>query len=251
MVLQHVSGSDRLWVGIDPMWGEGGRHNETTHRDWGIGGGLLAPLAGCGVIGAERYRFRMTVEVDTPNGVRTGSSVYEVKAWNPPKLLPEERSRDWSVRGEAVAVDLPGGRTLFALLKTVNPMRDDLTRMSMAALDPAFRNDVVERARRIVLGRGIRSPAEVEPSDYPLLVTFRNLADPRSLERIAPKDLPVSFGPGVALKRIVVEKTSAAITTEIKTRITWIEHLDRYQRDPHNPFTSTLPNDVGNLRKGI
>lgn len=185
--------------------------------------GLLMPLAGCGLIGGARYRFRMTVEVDTPDGVRTGSSVYEVKAWNPPKFLPEERSRDWSVRGEAIAVDLPGGRTLFALLKTANPMRDDLARMSMAALDPAFRNDVVESAGRIALGRSIRSPTEVQPSDYPILVTFGNVANPSSVTGVSPADLARIFGAGVKLKRIVVEVSDAKVTAVIGKRLNWLK----------------------------
>lgn len=73
----------------------------------------------------EKYRLRLTVEVDTPQGLRKGSSVYEVWANNKTALLPDEAKRDWGVRGEAVAVDLPNGQTLFAPLKT-NAKHGDL-----------------------------------------------------------------------------------------------------------------------------
>src|SRR5207253_11489286 len=59
------------------------------------------------------YRYRMTVYVDTPAGPRSGSSVIEV-VYSPPVLMGHSQS---DVRGEAVAVDLPGG-TLFALLRS-------------------------------------------------------------------------------------------------------------------------------------
>lgn len=184
-----------------------------------IAGGVAGLLSGCGLFGGRTYRFRMTVEVETPEGLRIGSSVYEVWAESNSKLLPEERSRDWGVNGEAVAVDLPGGRTLFALLKTLNGRREDLALMSMAALDPLFKNDVVESAQRIASGDGITSPAAVRATDYPLLVTFADPADPTSVQRVDPANLAASFGPGVTLKRITVEVTKDPVTTGIEKRL--------------------------------
>src|SRR5690242_13207563 len=73
-------------------------------------------LSGCALL-PHRYSFKLTVEVETPQGVRSGSSVYQVSAASMPALLlPNERKRDWVVKGEAVAVDLPNGQTLFALM---------------------------------------------------------------------------------------------------------------------------------------
>ena len=136
---------------------------------------LFAPLTD------ESYRFRMTVEVETPEGLRTGSSVYEVTAGNRTAILPEMADRHKGLRGEAVAVDLPGGHTLFALLKTDNAFRSDLAHVSMAALDPAYNNDWVESADRIASGDWIVSPAEVEPEDYPILVTFGDIENPATV----------------------------------------------------------------------
>ena len=80
-----------------------------------LGTAVLVPLIGCA--GPRfTYRYRMTVEVDTPAGLRTGSSVIEVTTrWdNAPPHASGVHSR---VRGQAVAVDMPGGDTLFALLR--------------------------------------------------------------------------------------------------------------------------------------
>ena len=61
------------------------------------------------------YRFRMTVEIETPQGIRTGSSVMEEGAYKKLKLTSEEHGGGGYTHGEAVVVDLPDGPA-FALL---------------------------------------------------------------------------------------------------------------------------------------
>jgi hypothetical protein len=198
-------------------------------------------IAGCGSVFANKYRFRMTIEVQTPQGPKTGSSVYEVWAVNTPKLTSEERSRDWGVSGEATVIDLAAG-PVFVLLKTGNPLRQDLALMSMAALDPVFANDVVESAVRIASGN-TKARGEVATSDWPMMVRFRDINDPKTVERVDPA--------AIGVKRISLETTGDAVTTGIEKRIPWIDHLEKYLADPTNPFTSTLPQDFGGFRSGI
>ena len=57
----------------------------------------------------------MTVEIETPQGLRTGSSVMEESAYKKLKLTSEEHSGGGYTLGEAVVVDLPDG-PVFALL---------------------------------------------------------------------------------------------------------------------------------------
>lgn len=76
-------------------------------------------LSACGAFSEESYRYRMAVEVDTPQGVRAGSAVIEVIQGEGIAFPgPEAGGVKARVRGEAVAVDLPGGQTLFALLRS-------------------------------------------------------------------------------------------------------------------------------------
>ena len=180
----------------------------------------LLPLASCGLLGTHSYRFRMTVAVDTPQGLRTGSSVYEVTAGRTGGLLPEEAKRDWAVRGEAVAVDLPGGRTLFALLKT-NAHFDDMMGLSMATLHPDFAGtgyDVVGVARELARGAW-RGPAPVAPGDYPMLVTFADEDDPASVALVEPGNLAATLEPGVRLRAITVELTDDPVTSGIEKQL--------------------------------
>jgi hypothetical protein len=210
-----------------------------------LAGGAVALLGGCGLLGGNSYRFRMTVEVETPEGLRTGSSVYEVSAEDKISFLPEMADRGWSVTGEAVAVDLPGGSKLFALLKTENSRRSDLAKMSMATLDPEFDNDMVESAGRIA---GNWSPlrGDVAPADYPLLVTFGDIDDPASVERVDPANLAASFGPGVRLKRITVETTNDPVTVGIEERLGWLpDYFDKMLDGSRITNSTALANTLG------
>ncbi len=169
------------------------------------------------------YNFRMTVAIETPDGVKSGSSVYSVSAGGRPKLTAEEASRSMAVKGEAVAVDLPDGKTLFALLKT-NAHFGDMSGLSMTALDPTFKSsryDTVGTARRISERIGVKESAEVSLSDYPILVTFANINDPKSIERVESADLAATFGDQVKFKSIVVEITDDPVTTGLKKRFSW------------------------------
>lgn len=185
----------------------------------GMAAGLVLPaLSGCKT-NESTYRFRLTVEVDTPEGVRSGFSVMEVSAWGYSAGMNGQR-RGMTLRGEAVAVDLPGGRTLFALLRTKGANPDiDLAMASMAALDQDFRNDWVESAGRIERLKAENLTAVVRPDDYPMLVTFGAIADPTSVEEVDPDDLEASFGPGVRLRRITVQLTDEDVTTGIESRL--------------------------------
>ena len=164
----------------------------------------------------------MTLEVDTPNGGRRGSGVYQVSAQKRAALAPTGEAREWHVAGEAVAVDLPGGKCLFALLRTA-AIHNDLAGMSMSTLDPAFRNDMIECAQRIANKEGIRSPATVPITEYPLLVTFEDVAVPASVEVIKPAEMSTSFGSGVRLTSIKVEVTDDALTTGLRQRLPWLK----------------------------
>lgn len=199
-----------------------------------LAGGAAALLSGCGLFGGNSYRFRMTVEVETPQELKTGSSVYTVRGFGTSDLMTGGTSSDAELKGEAVVVNLGGGKMLFALLRMANGTTsdDNLAIMSMRAMDPAYANNKKDSAQRIASGSGITSPAEVAPEDYPLLVTFADIKDPTSVTRVDPANLAASFGPGVRLKRIVVEVTDDDVTAGIEERLGWLFDPNRKRISP-------------------
>jgi hypothetical protein len=69
-------------------------------------------LAGCGR--TESYSYKLTMAVNTPDGIKRGSSVVEVMFY---KVSFPERGTMHKLRGEALYLDLgPGARPLIALL---------------------------------------------------------------------------------------------------------------------------------------
>ena len=185
----------------------------------------ILSLAACAV-STDPYRFAMTVEVETPDGIRTGYSVYEVKVSRTVVLLPDGAKRDWSVMGEAVAVDLPNGQTLYALLRT-DAHFGDMAGLSMATLHPDFRGtgyDVVGVAEELSPGRYL-GPSQVVRENYPMLVTFANESDPTSVALVDPDDLAATFGEGVSLRRITLELTDDPVTRGIEERLGWLDNV--------------------------
>lgn len=186
-------------------------------------------LPGCAVAEdkAPDYRYRLTVEVETPEGVKTASSVIEVRqtlvrAGGSPANQAVERR----VRGEAVSVDLPGGKTLFALLRSDNNV--DWASYVFVYLAPPNPNEPFADQLDDVLGvTGEQTLPRMWPpvgfleerSAYPMLVTFGDPADPTSVAEVDPDDLAATFGKGVTLKRITVELTDGPVTSGIEDRL--------------------------------
>lgn len=190
---------------------------------------LSALLAACGLIDdTPTYRYRLTVEVETPQGPRSGSSVIEVQT-AVSQGIPSPGSVSHRVRGEAVAVDLPGGETLFALLRSENDI--DWAKRVMFMLAPeapktaqdpfqARYDAMLTLEGSIVLPRMWPPVGHLpERSAYPIMATFRDLTDRWSVEEVDPDNLAVSFGQGVRLKRITVQMTDDPVTSGTAARL--------------------------------
>lgn len=198
---------------------------------------------------SEELRYRVTVEVDTPQGLRTGSAVWQVTTSKGVGFPgPEAGGLGRQSSGEAVVVDLPGGK-LFLLVAgpggVVYPedlMRALLRRYIDAHPDTSPRPK--ERDWRADL-QGVRQSRVVlalEPDEYPALVTFTNLSDPLSARMVDPANLAASFGAGVSLRRITVTVTDDARTETITDILPWLPRFEgrgaftgTHQRDLQHP----------------
>ncbi|WP_188062534.1 hypothetical protein [Sphingobium sp. KCTC 72723] len=191
--------------------------------------GTATLLAGCGsIFPSDRLRQKITVEVETPSGLGTGSSVVETEV-HKGKSWGDVSGIQYKLGGEAVAVDLPDGRTLFALLRGADGAAGDAAAYQVHLIPDALRAGAVANANIVVEGRDLMTVREkakrarvrldLPPKFYPLLVAFRDIKDATSVERVDPVNLAVTFGPGVKLKRISVEITDVAVTTGIEKRL--------------------------------
>jgi len=186
------------------------------------------------------YRYRLTVEVETPKGLKTGSSVIEIT-----QNMGRSAGTGFGKmimrrpRGEAVAIDLPSGRTLFALLRSENDIEWAEHVMQMLApktpgepWEEAFDNVLFIKGKVEVPRIWRLHPAWDEVSAYPMLVTFGDLDDPTSVAEVNPDDLAANFGVGVKLKRITVELTDDPVTSGIEERLGWFDaSFKKYTKD--------------------
>lgn len=194
-----------------------------------ITGGATALVGGCGLVfPSDRLRQKMTVEVDTPEGVRSGSAVVETEV-RQGKRWGDSSGTRFGLRGEAVAVDLPGDQTLFALLRGVDAASADATtyqtRLIFDALLESDRTNEPIRIDGLDLmavrkeAKDARLRLELPRTTYPLFVRFRAVDNPSSVERVDPTEFSYSFGAGIELRRITVQVTDADVTYILAKRL--------------------------------
>ena len=78
----------------------------------------------------------------------------------------------------------------------------------------------------------------------------------RALEQELPATLPTpqsvaasTGGPCHSLKVVTLEITREAVTEgRVEAVLRWINNLEKFRTDPNNPFTNTLPREIGYLR---
>ncbi|MEP5936912.1 MAG: hypothetical protein ABJ239_01165 [Erythrobacter sp.] len=212
-------------------------------------------LAGCNAFDdTPTYRYRMTVEVDTPEGLKTGSSVIEVDTQfqQNPESPASQRTRR-RARGEAAVVDLGERGLLFALLRSEDDV--DFASRIMFLLAPKGRdkngnrflgrfNNMLEMTEPVELPA---TQAEINPSlaemkGRPMLVTFGDLTDPTTVKGVDPDDLAESFGDGVSLRRITVQITDDPVTASIEDQLGWLpEHTGTLLYRPRRTPIGALP----------
>jgi hypothetical protein len=191
-----------------------------------IGAGML--IAGCSR--PAEVHYRVTVDVNDHGVIRSGSSVWSFALAK--SMLPIASPYNYRFRGEAIAVDLPGRGTLFALVKNVEMYPEYLFGDLQSSRQGGRQHyaDRIEDLGHIKTMVGTRAelnctnPPQAATA-CPMFVRFRDIDDPNSVERVDPQDLAESFGSDAWLKRVSVEITDAPLTTGIRKKLRWLDAL--------------------------
>jgi hypothetical protein len=164
------------------------------------------------------HRYRLTVEIDTPEGVRRGSSVIEIKRKDYRWLLLVPGRYEFSVRGEAVFVDLDGRRNVIALMAH-GPRGENVDQMTSLAIE-AYGYPKWDEAAWA--GRAkMQGSVELKPPLVPTLVTFSDINDPKSARVVLPGEVEQVLGPGARFKAAWINMTSDPVTQEIERKLPW------------------------------
>lgn len=161
--------------------------------------GLLAALVIGDQIRIHRpgHKYRMTVEVETPSGVKSASGVLAV---TPDRSYTRDRGTRTS--GDAIYVDLGGGKNLVALLAHLDK-----------TLDPGAINYVALRAYPAATGKRVNfndmsrqtGVVPVQGALLPVLVAFADPANPGRAKVVSPDDSEGVLGKGFRLRGITAE----------------------------------------------
>lgn len=201
---------------------------------------FILVITGCSVLNGPKAeaRYRMIVEVETPQGIVKGFSVWSQYIT---KLLIPLPGGSGSIRysggrrGEAVAVRLPNGQTLF-LLQNEQRVGVHAYFPEISISDPDGGDDLVATIESIG-SSGITKMLPCTPETLeawnanakqgyevtkatsrlycPPLVALKNAKDPTSFEPVNPDDLASSLGVGYKLKSITLEVTDDPVTNGV------------------------------------
>lgn len=197
------------------------------------------------------WRYKITVEIDTPNGIKSGTSVREAclspfKGYNP--QVADFKERD---DGEAVVIDL-GSSLVFG---TVHPS-DSIFYIFDAFPGPQLFS--IEGAKYYSgLKPGLKAPLPLK--DYPTFVSFENLNAPETIQMVRGEVYDKSqkkyvrvdnfeeyFGKGVKLLNVTIETTDEAINWSIRKWLPWLDEYYNKMLDGSSNNFSGAKNPIAN-----
>jgi hypothetical protein len=178
------------------------------------------------------HKYRLTVEVETPAGIKSASGVMAV--------TPDRgysRKGHTTTSGDALFIDLGGGRNLVALLAHVDNKSLDLDGVNYVALR-AYTAAGGQRVSFNEMSR-MRGVVPVKGELIPVLVTFSDPADPSTMRTVAPDDLAPTFGSGFRFHGITAEVVpngfwpidfggplGEPVTRGIAAKLPWVNRAD-------------------------
>ena len=180
-------------------------------------------------INRPAHKYRLTVEVETPEGRKSASSVVAIH----PDRSYTRRGQTRTL-GDAVFVDLGQGRNLVALLAHLDNNKlvlDDMNYVALRAYGAAG-------GKRVPFGEMSRQAGIVPVTGelIPLLVSFADPGQPGTARRVGPDDAEAVLGPGSRIQGISAEVVpngywpldfggalGEPVTRGIEARLPWLK----------------------------
>lgn len=147
-------------------------------------------------INRPNHKYRLTVEVETPEGVKSASGIMAV---HPDRSY--SRGGKTTTKGDAVFVDLGGGKNLVALLAHVDKSLelDEINYVALRAYKAAGQNVTFNQMSRAT------GAVPVKGEVIPVLVSFADPADPATARLVPSDGIEAVLGQGIRLRGISAE----------------------------------------------
>ena len=224
------------------------------------------------------WRYKMTVSVETPEGIKTGSVVREVDVEKRTSIFSEKSEHtDVKVKGEAAVVDLGKRGVLFALMESEILGVDynyDVVFKAFPSDKPGLTPEGIRYYNSLKSGKTV-----LHPVLYPRFVRFGDLSDPGTVESVydiglcrekfsngncmewdpfvngnTMKDhlyikrdrFEELFGVGVKIKEVTIEMTDDPVTWGISKWLPWLPEYYNKRFDGRTLSSISAENRVAN-----
>jgi hypothetical protein len=172
-------------------------------------------------------RYRLTVEVQDGDQIKTGSSVIDVSyniepAWSPshfnsfPRPVGYAPTIDLGEKGMLFLTFSNATRTSAQMIernKHAFCLFDDIGCLPFAAYGkPSGNTEFPQKKAALFELLRQRGPRDVPFSTLPELKTYREIDGQHRYLTPRPEDLAATFGPGVELKRVILQLTDDPLT---------------------------------------
>lgn len=166
-----------------------------------IGLGVIA----AGLVGGDQIRlhrpdhkYRLTVEIETPQGVKSASGVIAV---HPNRGYSGSGSEGTKIKGDALVVDAGHGKGIVILLAHGGQPLDfeAINYLDMRALH------VLGQRVQFRELKSLSASAPVTEGRIPVILAFADMANPASARTLEPEQFEAVMGAGVRLRGMKVE----------------------------------------------
>ena len=176
------------------------------------------------------HKYRLTVAVETPEGVKSASGVMAVQPDRGYSRRGQTRTK-----GDAVWVDLGGGKNLVALMAHIDKSLelDGMNYVALRAYNAAGRKVSFNEMNRMT------GAVPVKGAIMPVLVTFTDPGNPETARVVPPDDLEAVLGKGFRLQGISAEAVpnglwpldfggplGEPVTRGIEAKLPWLKDAD-------------------------
>lgn len=174
---------------------------------------LLVVIVGAGYavkdyVIPQTWRYKITIEIETPEGIKSGSAVREVRARkNAARFLnPDVNPIEYSVIGEAVVIDLEEKGVLFSLL--------DWDSNSILENNFPINSEAPEGA----LGyyKKLKIGTKVVNNNWASFVFLTNKDNSENMYRLDSKNFEKVFNGKITYKKTTIEITDEPVTLKME-----------------------------------
>jgi hypothetical protein len=190
------------------------------------------------------WRYKLTLEVATPEGIKSAFNVVEMSEYL--VSFPHGGVRG-ATTGEAVYLDLGPGRYPLVTLLTVR-VGSSVGPYGQNILEKVYggkyewNGDRNDGLAALIRNRGAR---EITIDQLPELVTFTDPLDPKTVAAVDAKNIGRVLGDGISWHRMTIEITDEPVTTGLEKKLPWVNQmretmLDGQRTSQHVTLSNSL-----------